>query len=99
MKHIQRKQPREVIPCTMDFVKALPAGEAINTLDVKVYDPDEVDVSSSIISGTPTKVGTKVSLVVKAGTSGLDYKIEFIIVTTPGAYTLEEEVELQVKET
>lgn len=95
---VQQKQPSELIPCIMDFVRVLPSGETISTVDVKVYDDAGVDCSSTMLDGTPTVIGTQVLARIIGGTSGFRGKITYLVTTTPSGYILEEDVLLEVDE-
>ncbi len=46
---------------------------AFSTLEFKVYNSSSVDVSSTMIQGTPFRVGNYVYATIKAGTDGADY--------------------------
>lgn len=90
------KQPSEKLPCGVDFVKVLPAGETIQgSSTVTVKDAAGTDVTSSI-KATHAINGTQITAIVQAGTAGETYTVTFKAVTQN--YTFEEEVILEVKE-
>ena len=58
---------------TDDCQPLIDNGYAFSTLDVKIYDVNSVDVSSSMIQGTPSRTGNFVYATIKGGSDGSDY--------------------------
>ncbi len=103
------KQPSEKLPKTIDFTDALPTGETLTSATVTATDSAAVDVSTKLIGGvvvvTPNvRINLLADVAASAGPppvvplgEGL-FRIRFRAVTTPGAYILEEDVELTILE-
>jgi len=76
-------------------------GYAFSTTVVAVFDSSGVDVSSTLIQGTPARTGNYVYVTVKAGTDGQDYYGR-IRVTLTKALSEDEKIEadflIQVRE-
>lgn len=90
------KQPGERLPCGVDFVKLLPAGETIQGgSTVTVKDSAGGDVTSAIKASHAVN-GTQIAAVLQAGTAGQTYTVTFKAVTQN--YVFEEEVVLEVSE-
>jgi len=90
------KQPGEVVPVAMDFSNVLPTGETLQgTSDVKVYDADGVDKTSTMLT-SKSVTSPKLNAIIKAGDSAKDYKITFIGITQN--YRYEEDVTLKVRD-
>lgn len=93
------KQPSEFLLIGKTMTKALATGETLaasnanGSLTATAYDSDEVDVSATIIEGSPSISGDDVQVMVKAG-SGV-YNIQFLIPTSTGQI-LEEDLLLTV---
>jgi hypothetical protein len=98
---ILRKQPNEIVPCSIDFKRRIPTGETINAAVsiVKVTDSSGVDKTSTMMVGVLAVSGTIISAVIQAGTDLDDYTITFRAVTTPAVYKFEDEVLLEIRET
>jgi hypothetical protein len=91
------KQPSEVVPCAIDFSDVLPTGETADSAStVTAKDSTGVDVSASLLTGKAA-TGSVVSITVKSGSAG-DYRLTFLIVTTPSVFKFEEDVLVRVKE-
>lgn len=85
-----KKQSDEKISIKADFTNAIEGTEAFEAAsEVKVYDSDDVDVTSTIIDGTPTVSSPTITAKVKAGTDGETYKLTFKAVTTNHTYELD----------
>lgn len=95
------KQSGEAYPVSMPFKHKLPDGASINNATVSAIDKaDGSDVTATILADTACTVsGTDVIFGVQAGTNGHRYKITVIVIltTTPG--TLEEDIDMLVKDT
>jgi len=79
------KLPNEKVPRTVDFISKLPSGITIASAatTATVYSGNDSS-PSSILSGSPTISGTKVTQVLQAGVSGCIYQIAFGIVGSDG---------------
>jgi hypothetical protein len=98
---ILRKQPNEIVPCSIDFKLRIPTGETISagTSTVTVTDSGGTDKTTDMTVGSFAISGTVLSVVLKAGTNLLNYTVTFKAVTTPAAYKFEDEVLLEIRET
>ena len=103
------KQPDEKTPITIDFSDALPAGETLNASgsEIAATNSAGVDVSADLIAGkTIASPYASCTILAKttAGVPPLDvntagvYRLRFLMITTPGAYKLEQDVELTIRE-
>ena len=88
------KQPDEQYPISVDYSNILGDGETISAKDVKAYDSSDTDVTSTLIDSS-TIVGETIKAVVKAGTSGQNYKITFKA-TTSDSNIYEDDVTMRV---
>lgn len=91
------KQSWELLRCTIDASNTVASGDTISTLTVTVFDDDDTDVTTTIISGTPSFSGTDLTVIIQAGTDGEMYNVRIRLVTTAGEQ-LEDDLELHIKE-
>lgn len=68
----------------IDCSQAVPAGATISSVEVKAYDEAGVEVSSTMIHGTPSISGTTVYVQVKAGTGGANYNVRIRLTLSNG---------------
>jgi len=77
IKTYYQKQPSEQETVKISFSRRMASlvvsGYAIYSVEVKVYDSEGTDVSSTMVEGTPSFSGTDVYATIKAGTSGASY--------------------------
>ena len=90
------KQPAERRRLEFDASKSLISGDAVLSATAVMYDGD-VDVSSSMISGSPTVITPKVYVIVLAGTDGKLYNLKVQITTTLGE-VIEDDLEISIKQ-
>lgn len=95
------KQPNEERRYGIDFSVegGLADGDSIiiGTTTAKIYDSTGVDLSATMIkTGTLQLVGEEVSVMVKGGTSGQEYKLTFLV-TTLATEVLEEDLIIPVE--
>jgi hypothetical protein len=93
------KQSYEEHILTIDVSETLATGDTITagSLSVKAYDSDEIDVTSTIISGTPSFSGTDIQMELIAGTDGEDYNIRVRFTTTNGE-KVEDDLTLRIRD-
>ena len=94
------KQPSEIIPCTVDYTKVIPAGDTLlETSSVVVKDAEDEDVTEDIVDVGPTvdSTGKKLTIRVIAGEDGEDYSITLYGRTEQG-YLFESDIKLMVRE-
>ena len=84
----------ETFPLTIDFTSALPAAETVNTATVTATDSLGVDASAALI-GTTSVSTPRITALIKATATG-SYFITYTATTSPGAYKIVEQVQLQV---
>jgi len=78
------KYSDEEFSVEFDFTNDLTTGDSISTATVVVYDEDKVDVTNTLIDGTPSVSSPDVSFTVQAGTSGKTYEIVIQATTASG---------------
>jgi hypothetical protein len=90
------KQPIEQVPAGVDFSGVLPAGETIQEegSDVTVVDSGGEDQTNDMLV-LKVITTTRIDAVVKGGTSGGSYQVEFYAKTQK--YLFEEDIDLQVR--
>ena len=93
------KQSWEEHIVTVDASSTLATGDSIKsgTLTVKAFDSDGTDVSSTIISGTPSFTGTDIQVELIAGTDDEDYNIRVRFETTNGE-KIEDDLTLRIRD-
>ena len=93
------KQPSEAFNITVDFSERLETGEAIASVATSAVKVSDSSTVTSTVLGTATSASGIVTLPVKAGTSGEDYKIRVVATTdatTPAIH--EADVLMRVRE-
>ena len=90
------KQPSETYTIAVDFVGALPVGETpfSGTVSARKYETGVTD-NTVLSSTTATISGTQARIRVLGGTSGLVYRITFLVTLTNNDL-LEEDVDMFV---
>lgn len=93
------KQSYEEHIITIDASDTVASGDSITagSLTVKAFDSDETDVSSTIISGTPSFSGTSIQVELIAGTDGEDYNIR-VRFTTDNGEKVEDDLTLRIRD-
>ena len=93
------KQSYEEHIITIDASDTLASGDTITagSLLVKAFDSDETDVTSTIISGTPSFSGTDIQVELIAGTDGEDYNIR-VRFTTANGEKIEDDLTLRIRD-
>lgn len=91
------KQSYEEHIVTIDASSTIASGDSITagSLTVKAFDSDGTDVSSTIISGTPSFSGTDIQVELIAGTNGEDYNIR-VRFTTANGEKIEDDLTLRI---
>ena len=90
------KQPPEQYTIGFDFAGKLPTGTSLASGSVAAVDAAGADVSATILGSTTAGIsGTKGTVLVKAGTAGVRYKITFLMTLSNGD-KLEEDVSMDV---
>lgn len=84
LKRIE-KQPAEVIDIPFDFEARIATGETIASTTVTVTKVSDSSAATSTVYDTRTVGGAVVTARFKAGTSGEDYKITVLAVTSTSA--------------
>ena len=82
------KQPAEVVPAGrwgVDFATDTVTGETISSATITIKDSAGVDVTASMVTGSPVISGVKVSSIFKAGTDGEEYHVQVLAVGSTGA--------------
>ena len=90
------KQPSEVRELEFDMTNSLASGDAIFSVDAKIYLGTE-DVSSALISGSPIISSPKFYLTIQGGIDGNVYRLEMKVPTLAGE-VIEDELKIVVKE-
>lgn len=96
MLNVFEKQVSEIIPISMDYAQLLNDTETISSLSVTAFDPNDANVTSTIIYNYSI-CGDICKTTCKAGTDGVRYKITFKATTTEGN-VYEEDVFMKVYE-
>ena len=91
-----KKQPNERHPINIDFTNLLDVGETIASKTATAVDSAAVDKTSTVVHSSEID-GSKIVVVVKAGTDGESYKIT-IRATTSSGNVYEEDVLMEVNE-
>ena len=93
------KQSWEEHIVTVDASNTIASGDTIATgsLVVKAYDSDGTDVTSTVISGTPSFSGTDIQIELIAGTNGEDYNIRIRLETDNGE-KVEDDLTLRIRD-
>lgn len=92
------KQPAEIIPVTINFVRLLPAGETLgNNCSVTALDINGNNASNNIIV-TSLAASPYLTATVTGGNNSEVYSLSFKGITTPGNYVFEEDVVLKIVE-
>jgi hypothetical protein len=90
------KQPAESWPIAVEFSGKLPSGASLSSGTVSAIRTDTGATDNSVLaSTTATIVGTQARVKVQSGTTGIDYKITFLVTLSDGS-VLEEDVLMQV---
>lgn len=90
------KQPSESWTFAVEFVGKLPAGASLASGTVSAIRLDTGATDNSVLaSTTATIVGTQARVKVQAGTTGVEYKLTFLV-TLSNSDLLEEDVIMQV---
>lgn len=91
------KQPAESYTIAVEFAGKLPTGASLSSGTVSALRLDTGATDNSVLaSTTATIVGTQARVKVQAGTSGLDYKITWLMTLSNGDI-LEEDVTMDVE--
>lgn len=86
------KQPAESYTIAVEFAGKLPSGASLASGTISAVRLDTGATDNSVLaSTTATIVGTQARVKVQAGTSGIDYKITFLLTLSNGDL-LEEDV-------
>jgi len=93
------KQSYEEHILTIDASGTIAAGDSImaGSLSIKAFDSAGTDVTSTIISGTPSFAGTSIQVELIAGTDGADYNIR-IRFTTANGEKVEDDLTLRIRD-
>ncbi|BFU90161.1 MAG: hypothetical protein NTAFB01_13480 [Nitrospira sp.] len=90
------KQPAEAYTIAFEFSGKLPTGANLSSGTVSVVRLDTGATDNTVLaSTTATIVGTQARVKVQSGTTGIDYKITFLVTLSNGD-VLEEDVLMQV---
>lgn len=90
------KAAAERFPITMDFASDMESGDTISTQSVTaIKTSDNTDATATVIA-TPSISGSKIIVVVQAGTAGQTYVITFRATTAAG-YIYDASVAMMVK--
>lgn len=95
------KQSGESYGIAFDFTNKLPEGAAIDSVAVSaIIHPNGASASATVLDSTTGGIdGSKATAGVKAGTSGITYKITFLVtLDNSGADVLEEDILMIVKD-
>lgn len=96
------KQSAEKYLIGVDFAEKLPTGASVSSGTVSAVNTSTgLDATVEVLeSATAIIVGTQAQAFVKAGDAGIDYKITFLVLLTPGSPvpTLEEDILMQVRD-
>ena len=92
---MKSKQSAEVLKWTLDASNTIATGDTISSIEIKVFDSDETDVTSTLISGTPSFSGTDISVTVQSGTDGQTYNMRLRITTTNGEI-IEDDMQIRI---
>lgn len=93
-------QPFESFPISVDFSPEFNLlGDTIDdfTVTAKVRQSGD-DASSDILEGSPSRSGHRITQIVKGGTPGVNYRIEFHVTGVVATNKFEAEVDILVKE-
>jgi hypothetical protein len=91
------KQPAESYTIAVEFTGKLPTGATLTSGTVSAVRLDTGAADNSVLaSTTATIVGTQARVKVQAGTSGVDYKVSFLV-TLSNSDLLEEDIEMRVQ--
>lgn len=90
------KQPAEVRKLEMDASRSVAVGDSVLSATAVMYDGD-TDVSTAMITGTPTVLTNKIYVVVKGGTDGKEYYLK-VIATTVAGEVIEDDLRILVKQ-
>ena len=93
-------QPFESFPISVDFspeFDLLSDTIDIFTVTAKIV-PSDVDASSEVLEGVPSRSGHRITQIVKGGTAGINYRIEFHVTGVVPTNKFEAEVDILVKE-
>ena len=91
------KQSAESLIYTLDASNSVDSGDSIASIQCKMFDSSATDVTSTMISGTPSFSGTDITVQIMAGSDGNDYNLRVRITTTNGEL-IEDDVLVQVKD-
>lgn len=92
------KQPAEKRTIAVEYLNELPSGVTVVSGTVAAVDGNGVDVASTVLTSTTATIsGTQARAQVKAGTSGVDYKITFLT-TLSNTDIWEDDILMQVRE-
>jgi hypothetical protein len=90
------KQPAEVRKLEMDASKSVAVGDSVLSATAVMYDGG-TDVSSAMITGTPTVLSNKIYVVVKGGVDGKEYYLKVVAATVMGDI-IEDDLRVLVKQ-
>lgn len=95
--HFFDKQPGEKFAITSNFADVLDTGETISTKSVAAaITTTGVDATTTVIDSSSI-AGQTILITVKAGTSGVSYKIT-VVITTSSGQIFEDEIVMHVVE-
>lgn len=94
------KQPTETYTIAIDFTDRLPPGRSLASAAISAIRIDTGADATATVIDTPTATisGFQVQFAVKAGTSGIDYKLT-AVVTLDNGHILEDDLTMKVSNT
>lgn len=93
-----KKQSWEQRQLEFSITPALATGDTVTSIQAVMVDSDGVDVSSSMIEGTPTYLSGKVYVIVKGGTSGEVYTLVLYVTTTLIPEKIKDQLKITVQD-
>ena len=91
------KQPNEKYSVAIDYTDELTTGETVSSTVITAAEVATGDDATATVIDSTTNSTTTATAVVKAGTSGLQYKFTYVTTTSLG-YVLEDETIMTVKD-
>lgn len=94
------KQPSEKYTIAIDYTDRLPVGRSLSSAAVSAIRIDTGADATSTVIDTPTATisGFQVQFTIKAGTSGIDYKLT-VVATLDNGHILEDDLTMKVSNT
>lgn len=87
MQQLTSKDPAEVVPVVFDFAKLVGSIDSVDSVAIQVYRGTDAN-ASSMIEGSATVSGTKVTQHIKAGIAGNRYIVRCDITRGTSKYAL-----------